>query len=250
MSITMLLIDMFGLHDKATATRVVGAIRDRLGASDWDVYVIRETFFQQRPEGRVAPQQVEEAITDLESEIGESFQGEVCLADFALALIVSPEASPAFIVQVAEEVTERTARMPRVFAAQLDGEDAVLVDARNLPLKWRCQEADIVILAQDVWLPGEGNAEGDLPWFPRGEPLVVVERCMYDGQRVNGAYKDCFLTVAAREEQAMPVSVVLPWQLVAHPSEWHARQPTQEPPRAVAHFQLPCWYHVRAEVTC
>jgi hypothetical protein len=242
MAVAMLLFDMVGLPDKARAKAAVDAIRTRLHARDWEVYLVREAFFQRRREGLVAPEQVTRALGALEMDLCENFRQDVSLANFILGLLVSPEACPAFIAQLGDAFTERTARLPHVFAVEAEGEFARLVDAPRLPPKWRCLEGDSVVLTRDVWMAGEfGDNAG--PAFPRGTSLTIAERGAYDGEKV----RDCFLSVAEPAALESPISLVVPWSLVAHPCEWRAGQQREGTSHAEAFFQLPCWYDVREQ---
>ena len=62
MAIAMLLFYMVGLPDKACAKAAIDAIRARLYAQDWEVYLVREAFFQRRGERRVDPERVSRAL--------------------------------------------------------------------------------------------------------------------------------------------------------------------------------------------
>ena len=134
-----------------------------------------------------------------------------------------------------------------VLAVAVEGEterSVTVVDAPALPLKWRCHPGETVILAQPIWLEGEHAGEGASPVFACGLPLTIVERSVYDGGQLNG---ECFLTVTTLAGQDAPLPLVLPWQLVTHPSTWRGDEPLRELLRAVATFQLHGWYAVRIE---
>ena len=245
----LLLYDLVGIEDQELMSDIVRAVNSRLGLPQLRTYVVRDAVFRREVPGPAPAEDIERALQSLEEQVAEGFRlYPRTLADFSHALLVRPPGEPAdLIARLAEEVARRVQRLPDVLAVQVEGEEqrsVMVVDAQSLPLKWRCQQGESVILTQDVWLEGEYAEEGASPIFARGRPLLIVERSVYDGGRLNG---ECFLTVTTLAGQDTPLPFVLPWQFVAHPSVWSADEPVQEPLRVVATFQLPCWYVVQTE---
>jgi hypothetical protein len=238
MSLPLLLIDMMGQRKENAACTLAGQIQ----GERQDTYIIREKFFLQRVNGRVAPALVERAIDYLQGEIAEGFQGEWSLEDFIIVLAVLATAQPDFCLQVAEELAERTRKQPHIVTVQLQEGKPQIVAVPLLPCRWWCTEGDTVILAQDVWLVEQ--AEEEPPAWPRGQPFVIVRTNVATQE---GTARPCLLTMAYLAQEHAPVSLVLPWELVVHPSAWQDAPPQEEHRRAVATFQLPSWYYVRFE---
>jgi hypothetical protein len=237
----LFVIDMTGLH----SDRAIRCLAQRPEGSYQDVYIVREPFFLQCVNGRVAPHLVERQIGYLERDILEGFGGEVSLEDFTIALVILDTVQPDFCLQVAEELTTGTGKHPRIVAVQQqeNAERLRIVDAVLLPCRWRCKENDTVILTRDVWLFDQPVQEP--PAWPRGQPFVIVRT--HIALKDRGQVKQCLLTMAYLAQSNGPVSLILPWELVEHPSVWQDASPQDERSRAVATFQLPCWYSVRIE---
>jgi ATP-dependent Clp protease adapter protein ClpS len=246
----LLLIDMAGVMDEQYTPAVVDIVRVRLGLSQWvGIDVMGEEFFMRTAPGRVAPVEVEEALNEMEEYIWEDWQPgeETEPTNFLIGLLIDRRTPRDFLLQVLEELMQRTDELPTVLAVQVrkkGNPQVTLIDRADLPLKWRCLVGDAVVLNSDVWLEGEWEAAGDAPAIPRGTALTIVERAVFDGARVN---RECLLAVITREGQVDPQSVALPWLLVTHPSEWGSNPAQRETGRAVATFQLPCWFSVQVE---
>lgn len=245
----LLLIDMVGVWDEQHAPAVLGIVRTRLRLPrQVGIHVMSEDFFIRTTPGRVAPVDLEEELNEMEEYIWEGWLSqEVEPTNFLIALVIDRRTPRDFLLQVLEELVQRTDELPTVLAVQVKRRrqpQISLIDRTDLPLKWRCQAGDPVVLNSDVWLEGECEATGDSPALPRGTTLTIVERAVFDGARVN---LECLLVVTTREGHDAPQSVALPWELVTHPSEWEADHVPREPHPAVATFQLPCWFSVRIE---
>jgi hypothetical protein len=243
----LLIIDMVGILDEDHTPTVLSVIRDRLRLPRVNVDLVSEEFFMRTLPGLVAPVEIERALNELEEYICEGWQGEMAPGDFLIVLVIDQHTSGPFILQVLEEMTQRTVLVPTVLPLEIRSKGRqriVLGERRDLPLKWRCQLGDTVVLITDVWLAGECEENGDPPAFPRGTPLTIVERAVRLPQLENG---DALLAVAAPEGSDTPLSIVLPWSLVAHPSEWRVGRPLPERLRAVAASQLYGWLAVRVE---
>lgn len=243
----LLLIDMAGVMDEAHTPAVLKILRDRLRLPRVNLDVVCEEFFERTAPGRVDPVEVEQAVNEVEEYIWEGWQGEFELGDFLILLVIDRGTPGGFLMQVLQEIMQRTTLLPVVLALEaggLDEEGVTLIERADLPLAWRSLPGDLVVLNTDVWPDGAGLEPGSTPLLPRGSALTVVERAAFDGERVN---RDYLLTATALEGQDTPILTALPWLLVTHPSEWEkiAIRDGQRP--AVATFQLPCWYSVRAE---
>lgn len=237
----LIVIDMTGQK----SDRAIRRLARKPPGSHQDVYIVREKFFLQSVSGRVAPHLVERQIRYLESDLGEGFGEEMSLEDFSVVLVILATMQPDFCLQVAEELTQRAGEQPRIVAVQLQEQEErlLIVDAPLLPCRWRCKESDTVILTQDVWLDNQQVEEP--PAWPRGQPFVIVRTHVAITHR--GQVKPCLLTMAHLAQVDAPVSLILPWELAAHPSAWQDTPQRAEHSRAVATFQLPCWYYVRFE---
>ena len=245
----LLLIDMAGVMDEQHTPAVVDIVRVRLCLPPLvGIDVMQEKFFMRTVPGRVAPVEVEQALNEMEEYIWEDWQPEEMEpTNFLIGLLIDQRTPRDFLLQVLEELMQRTDELPTVLAVQVrrkGNRQVTLFDRADLPLKWRCLAGDAVVLNSDVWLEGEWEAAGDAPAIPRGTALTIVERAVFDGARVN---RECLLAVTTREGQVDPQSVALPWLLVTHPSEWGSDPAPRGTGRAVATFQLPCWYSVRVE---
>jgi hypothetical protein len=245
-----LLYDLVGIDDKELMSDIVRFVTTRLGLPQLRTYIVRDAAFLRDPSGPAPTEGIERALGELEEQVAEGFRlYPRTLADFSHVLLVRPPGEPTdLIAQLAEEVARRTGRLPAVVAVQVEGNEqersVTIVDAPALPLKWRCQQGGTVILTRDVWLEGDYAEEGANPILARGQPMLIVERSVYDGERLNG---ECFLTITTLPGQDTPLPFALPWQLVAHPSGWLADEPVAGSLRAVATFRLPCWYVVQIE---
>jgi hypothetical protein len=247
----LFLYNLVGIEDTNLLSDAVRAVNSRLGLAQVRTYIVRDALFGQEFAGPAPQEEVARVLDDLERTVSVSgglYPKPPTLADYAHIMVVRPPGEPAdLIAQVAEEVARRVRRLPEVLAVAVEGEaerSVTVVDAPALPLKWRCHAGESVMLAQPVWLEGEYAEEGASPALAYGAPLTIVERSVYDGGQLNG---ECFLTVTPLAGQDAPLPLVLPWQLVTHPSTWRGDEPAREPLRAVASFQLPCWYAVRIE---
>jgi len=249
----LLLYNLVGIEDKSLLSDVVRAVNSRLGLPQMRTYVVRDAIFGQELAGPAPLEEIERVLDELERAVTESrglYPKPPTLADYAHVLVVRPPGEPTdLIAQVAEEVARRARRLPEVLAVAVVGEgeterSVTVVDTPALPLKWRCHPGEIVILAQPIWLEGEHAEEGASPVLACGLPLTIVERSVYDDGQLNG---ECFLTVTTLAGQDAPLPLVLPWQTVTHPSTWRGGEPARGLLRAVATFQLPCWYAVRIE---
>lgn len=246
-----LLYDLLGIEDKELMSDIVRLVNTHLGLPQLRTYIVRDAAFLRDPSGPAPTEEdIQRALGALEEQVAEGFRlSPRTLADFSHVLLVRPPGEPAdLIAQLAEEVARRAGRLPAVVAVQAEGNEqersVTIVDAQALPLKWRCQQGGTVFLTRDVWLEGEYAEEGASPIFARGQPMVIVERSVYDGERLNG---ECFLTITTLAGQDTPLPFALPWRLVAHPSAWSPDEPVTGSLRAVATFRLPCWYAVQVE---
>ncbi len=243
----LLLIDMAGIMDEAHTPAVLRIIRDRLRLPRVNLDVVCEEFFERTVGGRVDPVEIEQALNEVEEYIWEGWQGDFELGDFLVLLVIDQGTPGVFLMQVLQELMQRTILLPVVLALGVENteEDGVIrIERTDLPLAWRCLPGDSVVLTTDVWPDGEDQASGACPLFPRGSVLTIVERAAFDGVRVN---RDYLLTAMALEGQDTPIVVSLPWLLVTHPSEWKAFPRRDGPRLVVATFHLPCWYSVRVE---
>jgi len=247
-----LLYDLVGIEDLALLSTTVRAVNSRLTHAQVRTYVVRDAAFNPitLPE-LVPPQEIQRALDDLEEKVADGMhRAKSTLAHFAHLLLVRSPGEPAeLIALVAGEIARRARRMPEVLAIRVETEAAeggvTVVDAPALPLKWRCQQGETVILAEDVWLEGEDAQVGTSPALVRGQALTIVERSVYDGEGLLSA--ECFLTVTTLTGQDTPFPLILPWRLVAHPAVWGEGEPARAPLCVVAAFRLPCWYAVHIE---
>lgn len=239
MSLPLLLIEMMNLEQKDIKYVVQSLWTER----DQDAYLIREKFFRQFVNGRVAPAQVEREIGYLGGVIAEAFQGELSLEDFSVALLISAAAQPDFALQVAEEFTERTGCQPQIVAIQQHEEGAEIVDAVLLPPRWRSKVGETVMLGLNVWLDEQQKDEP--PTWLRGLALTIIQTSPSFAQLRNKSHY--LLTMAHLEKENTPVLLVLPWDLVIHSSAWPHASQQEEQRRAVAVFHLPCWYSIQVE---
>ena len=242
----LLLLDLIGLEQGPVRSGVVSAILARLGGTPWKVYLLNSAFLQQAAsDGPVTGAQIEGAIDQVERELVNGLRSfRATLADFLTVLLATPETSSHLLVRIAEECAVRSARPPLVLAVRVGEQEAALVEAERLPLKWRCLEGESVVLGCDVWLEDARREAGDLPSFPRGTSLTVVERVV---RGLGMAVRDCFLCVAAPEGQDALITLVIPWSLAHHPEGKGSSDPQPGIGSAVATFRLPCWYEVRLE---
>ena len=93
MSLPLLLVDMMN-PKKENIIRSLGQL---LQGNRQDTYIVREKFFMQLLNGRVAPVLVEQQVGYMESEIGEGFQGEMSLEDFSIVLVIEATMQPDFL---------------------------------------------------------------------------------------------------------------------------------------------------------
>lgn len=246
----LLLIDMAGVWDEQHAPAVLDIVRARLRLPRRvGIDVMSEEFFMRTTPGRVAPVEVEAALNEMEEYVWEGWLSEhEEPTNFLIGLVIDRRTPRDFLLQVLEELMQRTDELPAVLAVQVKrkkGQPPVsLLDRTDLPLKWRCLPGDPVVLNCDVWLEGECEATGDAPAIPRGTTLIIVQCAVFDGVRVN---RECLLAVITHTGHDTPLAVALPWQLVAHPPEWESDHTRGDPLRAVLTFRLPCWFFVRLE---
>ena len=242
----LLLIDMSGIMDEDHVPAVFSVIRDRLRLPRVNVDLVREEFFMRTAPGLVAPVEIERAINELEEYIWEGWQGEMEPGDFLIVLVIDQHTSGPFILQVLEEMAQHTVLVPIVLPLSIRRKRRQLVIAvgerRDLPLKWRCKLGDSVVLITDIWLAGECEENGDRPAFPRGTLLTVVERAVCLPQQESG---ERFLAAATPEGTGPPISLALPWELVASPDDARTEQPLPGGQRAVATAQLYGWLAVQ-----
>ena len=188
----LLLIDMVGILDEDHTPTVLSVIRDRLRLPRVNVDLVSEEFFMRTLPGLVAPVEIERALNELEEYILEGWQGEMAPGDFLIVLVIDQHTSGPFILQVLEEMTQRTVLVPTVLPLEIRSKGRqriVLGERRDLPLKWRCQLGDTVVLITDVWLAGECEENGDPPLSRAAHPSLLLNGpCVFPSRKTGMPY--------------------------------------------------------------